>query len=127
MLEHFHTDDRIESSPVRFVVEGIDGHEAEAGTSAKSRAAVVDLQVVELGPHRLAGPRVTRLEQREKRPVATAVIKNPTPGECPRELKPRFEPAAMTPRNQPILAEDLFARVVAVAQRRVGFTSLIEY
>jgi hypothetical protein len=66
------------------------------------------------------------VQQRQKRPVPAAIIEQPLTREPPREPQAGVEPAPVAPGNQPVAAENLFGRVVAVTKRRVGVPRLLE-
>ena len=100
----------------------MDTNESPARSPSRVRQSS-NLVVVELGAHRLSGTIAGVAEQhREKRSVAAAVVEQPAAPEAARQREARVEPAAVTPGNQPILAEDLLGGVVALSEGSVqGF------
>ena len=101
-------------------VQAVDREERQPRAIAKSRPAVGHLIVVQFGADRFRRAIGGRQQHREKCSVAAAVIEQTTAAKGARQREAGLEPAAMAPRNQSILAEDLLGRVVAVPQRRVG-------
>ena len=92
--------------------------------AAEPRLAVDDLVVVELGAHGLGGTSRRCRQHGQKGPVAAAVIEHPAAPKRLRERQAGLEPAAVTPGNQPVLAEDLLGGVVALTEGgRSGFSA----
>src|SRR4051794_2315092 len=118
MLEDLHAHDRVVAFAVFTGIELRNRDEPDPG-APKASLAIGDLERIELRTDRFLGSRAARLEHRQERPVAAAVIQQPFAPETPGELEAGFEAAAMTPGDQTIAAEDLLGGVVAVAQQLV--------
>src|SRR5439155_27072329 len=104
---------------VRVAVERGDRLEANVGKMREPRPAIVHLKLVELRADRRRGPHRRRPEQRKKRPVAAAVVEDVLSAESLCEPQRRLEPSTVTPRDEPVLAEDLLRGVMPLANRGV--------
>src|SRR5262249_37846822 len=93
--------------------------ELKARPPAQPPLALVDLKRIEFGPDRQRRWMRSRGQQRQKRPVAAAVVDDPQSAEAEREPQSGLEAALVTPGNQAGTTEDLFGRVVPLAQDRV--------
>jgi hypothetical protein len=112
VLEHLHAHNAVVRAAMLLGPQPIDPLEAEAGSPAQSRAAVDDLDFIELGADAFGNGRGAGLEKREKGAVAAAVVQDALPCETPCKAEPELEPALVAPRHQAVLAEDLFGRVM---------------
>src|SRR5262245_35597916 len=119
MFEHFHADDRVVPFVFASAVERCDEIEAKAGAPAETSAAVVDLRFVDLDTDRFGRRGCPGQQERQERAVSAAVVKNPLAFEPRGELQSGFEAAAMTPRDQVVLAENLLRRVMTVLECRI--------